>query len=319
MASPFLNSIRDEIRLRGYSLRTEKTYIHWIKRYIYFLEKKHPKDYGAAEVTRYLTHLAVERKVAINTQKVALNALVFMYHKVLKQELGELGFSLATKQRHLPTVLEPAEIAELMTHLKPRDHLIIGLLYGSGLRISECLRLRIQDLDLKRLALTIRDGKGNKDRQTLLPHSLIDAIKQQLEFAQHCQQQDKDKGFGTSLPLALSRKYPNAPRTTAWAFLFPASLLCAHPDTGELCRHHLHQTVIRKALRKAAIAANLSHKRITCHTFRHSFATQLLRGGTDIRTVQELLGHNDVKTTQIYTHVIGQYYAGTHSPMDSLS
>ncbi len=318
MASPFLTLIREQTRLRGYSLRTEKSYIYWIKRFIYFNNKQHPQNAGAKEVTAFLTYLASNRKVAVNTQKVALNALVFMYHKVLKKELGDLGFALATKQRHLPSVLEPDEVASIMEHLKPRDKLVVGLMYGSGLRVSECLRLRLQDVDLKRSALTIRDGKGNKDRQTLLAHSVCSALKDQMSFAQECQQQDSQRGIGSALPIALMRKYPQAPYTPAWAFLFPSSTLCPHPDTGEVCRYHLHQTVIRKALSRSTHMAQLRHKRVTCHTFRHSFATQLLLNGTDIRTVQELLGHNDVKTTQIYTHVAGQHYAGTRSPLDRL-
>ncbi|BFM18404.1 integron integrase [Maricurvus nonylphenolicus] len=318
MASPFLTQVRDEIRLRGYSLKTEKAYVHWIKRYIFFHNKRHPKDCGAQEVKQFLTWLASNRKVAANTQKVALNALVFLYHKVLKHDLGELGFSLATKQRHIPPVLEPHEVKLIIDQLPERDKLIVELMYGSGLRVSECLRLRVQDINLNRLAITVRNGKANKDRQTILAQKLVAPLEAQIKHAIEVQEKDKNNGIGSQLPVALMRKYPKARYTPAWAFLFPASHHCAHLDTGELCRFHLHQSAVRKSIGRAAKLAGITYKRVTCHTFRHSFATQLLTAGTDIRTVQDLLGHNDVKTTQIYTHVIGKHYAGTRSPLDNL-
>lgn len=253
--SAFLQAVSEDIRLRGYSIRTEHSYLYWIKSFILYHQKKHPQHMGADEVKAFLSWLANQRHVAVNTQKVALNALVFLYHKFLKIELGELGFTHATKQRSLPVVLSVSEVAALLPHLKGMCALIVSLLYGSGLRVSECLRLRVQDIDLEHLSITVRDGKGKKDRQTLLSSSLVTALKQQITRA-----------------LALQ----------------PAVVACG----------------IRK--------------KVNCHTFRHSFATHLLQSGYDIRTVQELLGHNDVATTQIYTHVIGQHYAGTVSPLDKL-
>lgn len=318
MPSPFLESIRSDMRLRGYSIRTEKSYLGWIKRYIYFIHKRHPSEAGAAEVKAFLSWLANERHVAVNTQKIALNALVFLYHKFLKQELGDLGFSLATKQRQLPSVLFPNEVSNILRHLSERNQLAVEIMYGSGLRSSECLRLRVQDIDLKRLSLTVIDGKGRKDRQTILGERLKEKLANTIDRAIDIQRKDNEHGLGCSLPDALGRKYPNAYRSPAWAFLFPSTGYCNHPITGIRCRHHLHQTVLRKAIKKAATSAGIVNKRVTCHTFRHSFATQMLSSGADIRTVQELLGHNDISTTQIYTHVLGNHYAGTTSPIDVL-
>lgn len=318
MKSPFIESIRAEIRLRGYSIRTEKTYLAWIKRFIFFIDKRHPKDVGAPEVKAFLSWLANERNVAINTQKVALNSLVFLYQKIFNRELGELGFSLASRQRRLPSVLSPVEIQCILSHLEGRNKLAIQLMYGSGLRVSECLRLRVQDIDLENGSLTIRDGKGKKDRQTLLSQRLNAPLLNAIQHAIQVQKFDNQQNIGCSLPHALDRKYPNAYRSPGWAFIFPSSGLCKHPVTGLMCRHHLHQSAIRKALRKAVSLSGITIKRVNCHTFRHSFATHMLSSGTDIRTVQELLGHNDVKTTQIYTHVLGQHYAGSQSPLDRL-
>lgn len=318
MASPFLESLRDDMRLRGYSLKTEKSYLEWIRQYIYFIGKRHPSDAGPEEVKAFLTHLAVNRNVAINTQKVALNAVIFLYHKFLKRELGDLGFKLATKQRHLPCVLSVREVGLILAKLSGRNRLIIELLYGSGLRVNECLRLRVQDVDLDRLSLTIHDGKGRKDRQTLLAAGLKASLTERIELAIRQQIIDNQQGVGCSLPTALARKYPSAFRSPAWAFLFPSSDLCANPYDGTLCRHHLHDSVVRRFLAVAVREAEVLNKKIGTHTFRHSFATHLLATGTDIRTVQELLGHNDVSTTQIYTHVLGTHYAGTSSPLDRL-
>ncbi|ABL99562.1 integron integrase [Shewanella amazonensis] len=315
--SPFLNAVRDSIRLRGYSLRTEKTYLHWIKFYILFNQKRHPDTMGSAEITAFLTYLAVERHVAANTQKVALNALIYLYQKFLQIELGELPFSLATKQRSLPIVVTQTEVAHILAKLSGVHLHVIQMLYGSGLRVTECLRLRVQDVDLERLSVTVHDGKGNKDRQTLLSRSCLNWLPDQIEHSLNIQQKDNQRGIGPSMPTALSVKYPNAFREPGWMYLFPSSGLCPHPITGEICRHHLHDSAIRKALRIAVRHAGV-RKKVNCHTFRHSFATHLLQAGYDIRTVQELLGHNDVKTTQIYTHVLGQHYAGTVSPLDRL-
>lgn len=317
--SPFLTKVRKDIRLRGYSIRTEKTYIYWIKQFIYFHHKKHPAAMGAEEVKNYLSSMAENRSVAVNTQKVAVNALVFLYHKVLNKPLGDLNFRYATKQRHLPTVLSKEEVQRIIRCMSGRNGTVIKLLYGSGLRLNECLRLRIQDIDLKENALTIRDGKGNKDRKTLLSPSLKYELEELILKAKKIQIEDNKRGTGPSMPHGLSKKYPNGFRQHKWMYLFPSTTICNYPGSSIQCRHHLHDTVIGKALRKALIDAGITDKRVTCHTFRHSFATHLLQGGRDIRTVQELLGHNDVKTTQIYTHVIGLHYAGTSSPLDALA
>ncbi|WP_415891575.1 integron integrase [Neptuniibacter sp. PT8_73] len=317
--SPFLNKVRREIRLRGYSIRTEKTYIYWIKQFIYFHKKKHPEAMGAEEVKSYLSSMAENRSVAINTQKVALNALVFLYHKVLNRPLGDLNFRYATKQRHLPTVLTPAEVQKVISCTSGRNQTVFKLLYGSGLRLNECLRLRIQDVDLEQNALTVRDGKGNKDRKTLLSPSLKPELIKLIDTAKSIQLKDNERGIGPSMPHGLNKKYPNGFRQHKWMYLFPSTSICCYPDSNDRCRHHLHDTVIGKALRQAVIESGITDKRITCHTFRHSFATHLLQEGRDIRTVQELLGHNDVKTTQIYTHVLGLHYAGTNSPLERLN
>lgn len=319
MNSPFLQQVRDEIRFLGYSIRTEKTYLLWIKRYILYHNKRHPAQMGPPEIKDFLSHLATQRHVAVNTQKVALNSLAFLYQKVLKVELGDLGFALATKQQHLPSVLSKAEVAAILLRLNPRDRLIVSLLYGSGLRISECLRLRVQDIQFDRLAITVRCGKGNKDRKTLLSPKAVEPLKKTIETALLVQRKDNERGIGPSLPNALAKKYPKAFKSPAWMYVFPSAGICPHPLTGVLCRHHLHETVVRKALKSAVLAAGVDSKRVTCHTFRHSFATHLLENGYDIRNLQELLGHKDVKTTQIYTHVMGSHFAGTRSPLEDIS
>ena len=318
MASQFLECVRRDMRLRGYSIRTEKAYLYWIRGFIRFIGLRHPENAGRAEVREYLSWLAADRHVSPGTQKVALNAIVFLYHKFLGIDLGEIGFTLATRQRYLPTVLDPHEVAAICKQLSGRNHAIVALMYGSGLRVSEVLRLRIKDINLRGLSLTVHDGKGRKDRNVMLPGNLVIPLQELIEVAANVQDTDNMNGFGCSLPVALSRKYPAAFRSRAWAFVFPSTGTCAHPITGELCRHHLHQSVVRKFLRTAVEKAGITDKRVNCHTLRHSFATALLRNGSDIRTVQELLGHNDVSTTQIYTHVLGQHFAGTRSPFDQI-
>jgi integron integrase len=316
--SPFLGGIRDDIRQRGYSLATERTYLLWIKRYIFFCDKQHPREVGSDRIKDYLTFLAVKWHVSANTQKVALNALVFLYKKHLRMPIGDLNFTIATKQRQLPTVLTQNEVGRVLHQLQGVNRLIGFMLYGSGLRVSECLSLRVQDIDFERKALTIFDGKGRKDPRTLLAPSLKDDLQGQVRKAIAVQKKDNAEGVGCSMSPALSRKFPKAFMSPAWAYLFPSVNLCAHPLTGELCRYHRHPSTFRKALGAAVENAEVMGKRVTSHTFRHSFATHLLESGTDIRTVQELLGHNDVSTTQIYTHDIGEHYAGTRSPVEFL-
>ena len=317
--SQFLNEVRQNIRMRGYSLRTEKTYTYWMADYIRYHHLKHPSELNAQHVVAYLSYLANHRDVAVNTQKTALNALVFLYDQFLKTPLGDLGFHYAKKQRRLPIVLDEKEVQLILKNLKGRDRVIFSLLYGSGLRITECLRLRIQDINFQKNSLSVRNGKGGKDRQTILSHSLIQPLKALVNQAISIQEQDNRLGLGPSLPHQLGKKYPNAFRQPAWMFIFPSTTICKHPVTRVPCRHHLHDSVPRKALQKAVAQCGLNHKKISCHTFRHSFATQLLQNGRDIRTVQELLGHSDVATTQIYTHVIGQHFAGTSSPLDNIN
>ncbi|MFK7864836.1 MAG: integron integrase [Pseudohongiellaceae bacterium] len=318
MASQFIEDIRSNMRLRGYSLSTERTYLLWIRRFIYFSNNEHPATVPLSQIEAYLSYLAVERGVSVNTQKTALNALAFLFEKYLKRQMGDLGFKIASKQRTLPTVLSVAQVRLILGKLSGRNKLIVQLLYGSGLRVSECLRIRVQDVDLDRFALTIHNGKGGKDRQTLLSPRLLGPLEDQIQNGIALQKKDILKGVGPSMSPAMSRKYPKAIQDEAWAYLFPASKLCAHPLTGEICRHHLHPTMVRKFLSGAVSLAGIQKSRVTAHTFRHSFATHMLASGADIRTIQELLGHNDVSTTQIYTHVLGRHYAGAISPLDQL-
>lgn len=315
--SPFIESIRRMMRLRGYSIRTEQSYLYWIRYYIRFHKFQHPKDMGKVEIVAFLDHLASDRYVTVNTQKIALNSIIFLYSKFLELPIKNLGFKLATKPRHLPTVLTVSETSIILNQLVGVHRLIVELMYGSGLRVSECLRLRVQDIDFEKNSLTVRDGKGSKDRVTLLSSSLNNPLLQQIDKALEIQNNDNANGTGPSMPVSLIRKYPTAFRSPNWMFIFPSTTLCHHPVSNKLSRHHLHTSVIRKALKKA-LAQTSIRKRVTCHTFRHSFATHLLESGTDIRTVQELLGHTDIKTTQIYTHIIGEHYAGTKSPLDKI-
>lgn len=316
--SKFIESIRGNMRLRGYSLATEKTYLLWIRRFIHFCDLQHPESVDVSKIEDYLTYLATEWNVSVNTQKVVLNSLVYLFEKYLKREVGDLGFRLASKQRSIPVVLSKLEVQLILNQLVDRNRLIIELLYGSGLRVEECLSIRLQDIDIDRASLVVRDGKGRKDRQTLLGLSSGARLEAQLQKALEVHEKDAAMGISAALSPALQKKYPSAHRLPAWAYLFPSTRHCTHPLTGELCRYHLHPTVVRKFLRTATIAAGITTKRVTCHTFRHSFATHMLAAGSDIRTVQELLGHNDVTTTQIYTHVLGRHYSGAASPLDNL-
>lgn len=313
-----IEQARSRLRGAGYSLKTEKAYLTWIYRYLAFLKGKPLEQTTDLDIEAYLTHLANQWHVAVNTQKLALNSIVFLYKGVLKRSVGQLSFSLPTKKQRLPTVLTPDEVRAILMKLHGRRKLIISLLYGAGLRLSECLRLRTQDIDINHLAINVINGKGRKDRRTILPRQLVKPIQQAIELSVELQRDDQTKGVGVSLPYQLGNKYKYVRYRPSWAFLFPSSTWCEHPVHHVLCRHHIHPSVVQKAVRKSAKESGIVYKRVTCHTFRHSFATQLLSTGTDIRTVQELLGHSDVSTTQIYTHVIGEHYAGTRSPMDML-
>lgn len=317
MKSPFLESIRRTMRLRGYAIKTEKSYLHWIRYFIRFHNRQHPKEMGRDEVIAFLDHLANDRHVAIATQQIALNSVMFMYNKILNQPIKNMNFIRANKHRRLPTVLNSDEVIQIIKQLEGVHKLIVQMMYGSGLRVSEALNLRVQDINFDKNSLCVINGKGGKDRVTLLSQNIKKALAKQIEVALDVQTDDNKNSIGPSMPIALGRKYPSAYKTSGWMFLFPSKTTCKHPISNHLCRHHLHNTVIRKALKKARSKTKIT-KRVTCHTFRHSFATHLLESGTDIRTLQELLGHTDIKTTQIYTHVVGQHYAGTQSPLDKV-
>lgn len=316
--SPFLESVRRTMRLRGYGIRTEKSYIYWIKSYIRFHNRKHPEEMGKDEIIQFLDYLASDRNVTANTQRIALNALMFLYSKFLEKPIVNMNFKLAKKPKYLPTVLSGKEAMMIINKLEGTHELVVKMMYGSGLRVSEALGLRIQDIDFDNHSVTVRNGKGNKDRVTLLSQNLEPDLIQQIQYAKDVQKKDNTDGIGPSMPDALGRKYPSAFRQASWMYIFPSVSICRHPVNNRLCRHHLHTSVIRKSLKRATESSGVT-KRVTCHTFRHSFATHLLEAGTDIRTVQELLGHTDVKTTQIYTHIIGKHYAGTSSPLDRIS
>lgn len=311
-----LDQVRDAIRTKHYSYRTEQTYVEWIKRYILFHNKRHPAEMGAQEIQAFITHLAVERQVAASTQKQALSAVLFLYRHVLEKPLEVPDAIRPEPAAHLPTVLTHEEAMAVISKMSGTTQLMAKLLYGSGLRLMECLRLRVKDVDFGNHQLVVRDGKGEKDRVTVLPDSLVPALKTHLDDVRAIHQKDLQEGFGeVSLPYALARKYPNAPKEWAWQYVFPASQRSKDPLSGKIKRHHLDESVLQKAVRHAAQLAALS-KPVSPHTFRHSFATQLLQAGYDIRTIQELLGHKDVKTTMIYTHVLQRGGLAVKSPLD---
>ncbi len=307
------------MRVRHYSIRTERTYIAWIKRYIYYHGKRHPKDMGVREVETFLTHLAVNLDVAASTQNQAFNALIFLYKNIIGHEIKEPIQSLRAKRPALvPTVLTVDETVRLLSAMQGPQQLIAKLLYGSGLRLMECVRLRVKDLDFGLNQVVVRNGKGFKDRITVLPENLQPLLRTQLEYSRRLHESDLDKGFGTvHLPFALARKYPSAQSEWIWKYVFPSRSLSTDPRSGRKQRHHLHKSSVQKAVRKAAKTAGIP-KHVTCHTLRHSFATHLLQQGYDIRTIQDLLGHKDVSTTMIYTHVIRKGGMAVRSPVDIL-
>ncbi|MCF2949658.1 integron integrase [Paraglaciecola aquimarina] len=314
--SPFLESVRQEIRTMRYSIKTEKSYLWWIKGFILFNDKKHPNDMGNHEIERFLNHLAINRQVSSATQNQALCAIIFMYKNVIQREIKNLKYGFTKRDRAIPTVLTHEEAMQIIGNLKDKYWLIASLLYGCGLRINEALKLRVKDLNLADNTLFVFRGKGRKDRYTLLPKSLNESIKNQIEKAKLIHHKDTCEGYGlTSLPPSLIRKYGHAAKDFSWQYLFPSSIRCEHPHDGYICRHHIHETAFRKQLRQAVLKTGIA-KRVKAHTFRHTFATQLLLNGTDIRTVQELLGHSDLRTTELYTHVIGSRFSHTISPFD---
>jgi integron integrase len=314
--SKLLGEMRDLIRCKHYSIRTEQAYLEWAKRYILFHGKRHPQEMGEAQIVAFLNHLAVDRKVAAATQNQALNALVFLYRKVLgRDELALDDITRAKRPERLPTVFDRSEIERLFLHLEGTPKLVAALLYGAGLRLLEGLRLRIQDLEYERSQIIVRNGKGAKDRVSLLPPALLQPIRDQMVLAKQLHAQDLAAGLGeVYLPYALERKYPNAAKQWGWQYLFPAGNTAVDPRSGKTRRHHLGETAIQRAVKRAITAAGI-HKHGSCHTLRHSFATHLLEDGYDIRTVQELLGHSDVRTTMIYTHVMNKGPMGVKSPL----
>jgi integron integrase len=311
----FLDQLRLLMRERQLAYTTEKTYIHWIKQYIRYHELKHPGDMGAPEVDEFLSHLAASRNVSPATQAIALNALIYMYKNKLEIELGQLSFRRAKAKRRVPEVLTHEEALSLIATMNDPVKLAIELLYGCGLRQAECLNLRVKDIDTGMHEIVVRSGKGGRDRRTILPDSLKARLEAQIQRVLKLHQYDLAQGYGeVFIPPALARKYPRASRDLGWQFLFPARSLGADPASGKIRRHHCHPTVLGKAVRRATNRTKF-RKRVTCHTFRHSFATRLLERGYDLRTIQELLGHADVNTTEIYTHVLNKGGRGVQGPL----
>ena len=317
LQTKLLDRVRAACRVRHYSIRTEDAYHDWCERFIRFHEIRHPNTMAESEVNALLTNLAVERNVAASTQNQALCALLFLYERVLERPLNQLQIVRANRPRRLPVVLTREEVRRLLSHLSEPYRLMGQLMYGSGLRLLECLRLRVKDLDFERGEITVREGKGNKDRVTMLPEKLHETLRVQLDAVRLQHQRDLRAGFGrVYLPHALARKLPMAAAEFGWQYVFPSAKLSLDPRSDARRRHHAHESAISKAITDAVRAAGLD-KRATSHSLRHSFATHLLEQGYDIRTVQELLGHEDVSTTMIYTHVLNKGGRAVKSPLDA--
>lgn len=316
-APRLLEEVRRVLRVKHYSLRTEHAYVGWIRRFILANGKRHPREMGAAEVEAFLSTLAVQGGVSPNTQNQALSALLFLYRQVLAVELPWLdGVVRAKRPQRVPTVLSRGEVTRSLSHMDGRPWLLASLLYGTGMRLMEALRLRVKDVDFDRFEITIRDGKGGKDRHTMLPRSLAEPLRREIERAAQMHVNDLAEGFGVVwLPYALARKYPGAARELGWQYVFPSTKRSRDPRDGAERRHHFDAAVLSRALKRACRAAGIL-KPVSAHTLRHSFATHLLEAGQDIRTVQELLGHKDVATTQIYTHVLNRGGLAVVSPLD---
>ncbi len=312
-----LDQVRQQIRLRNYSIRTERVYAEWIKRFIRFHAYRHPAEMGAAEIEAYLTHLAVKRDVSASTQNQALAALLFLYKQVLKQDLPWLDNVVRAKRpQHMPVVLTRDEVQRVLARLSGVPWLVASLLYGAGLRLTEALRLRVKDVEFSRREILVRDGKGQKDRVTVLPGTVIAVLQEHLLKVKRLHERDLAEGFGrANLPYALARKYPNAAAEWGWQFVFPSVNRSEDPRGAGTFRHHIHEKTIQRHMREAVRQAGII-KPATPHTLRHCFATHLLEAGQDIRTVQELLGHADVKTTMIYTHVLNRGGLAVLSPLD---
>lgn len=314
-----IDEVRRQVRVRHYSFSTERTYVYWTRFFVRFHGLRHPREMGASEVEAFLSHLATERKVSASTQNQAKAALLFLYKAVLGVDLPWLGEIVsAQRSRRLPVVLTRREVKVLLENLRGTGWLIASLLYGTGLRVIEGLRLRVKDLDLERREITVREGKGGKDRVTMVPENLVLPVRDQLGRAKRLHDQDLVEGYGAvSLPAALAAKYPSASRSWGWQFIFPSQTRCVDPRTGEIVRHHWYPGSVQRALREAGRAAQLA-KPVHPHVLRHSFATHLLQDSYDIRTVQELLGHSDVSTTMIYTHVLNKGGRAVRSPLDAI-
>ncbi len=314
-----LDQVREKVRLKHYSIRTEHAYVDWVKRFVLYHGRRHPRDLGPGEVEAFLTHLAVAEKVAASTQNQAKSALLFLYKEVLGTPLPWLDdITQAKASRRLPVVLTVDEVSGLLDRTSGTGGLILRLLYGTGMRVMECLRLRVKDVDFVRREIVVREGKGSKDRVTMLPARLVAPLRAHLEEVRVLHRNDLDAGLGAVwLPFALARKYPNAAREWGWQYVFPSARISIDPRSGRQGRHHADDKAVQRALRQAARDAGIA-KPATPHTLRHSFATHLLQGGYDIRTVQELLGHADVSTTMIYTHVLNRGGRGVESPLDGL-
>ncbi len=317
--SQLLDRVRRSIRVKHYSPKTEKAYVSWVRRFVLFHGKKHPDDMGPEEVSAFISHLAVERKVSASTQNQALSALLFLYREVLGRDLPWLqDLTRAKRTVKVPVVLTVAETTALLENLRGVPWLVASLLYGGGLRLMEGLRMRVQDLDLGKREILVRSGKGAKDRRTVLPGRVRRPLIAHLERVKARHAKDLELGAGwVDMPTALARKYPDAGRQWQWQWVFPATNRHRDRETGQLRRHHLHPSAVQRAVKEASRDAGLV-KRATCHTLRHSFATHLLEAGYDIRTIQELLGHSDVTTTMIYTHVLNRGGRGVRSPLDEL-
>jgi integron integrase len=315
-----LQQVRDAIRRKHFSPRTEQSYVHWIKRFVFFNGKRHPAELGATEVTAFLNHLARDRKVAAATQNQALCALLFLYREVLGQPLAWLdNLDRAKRPARVPTVLTRSEMKAILEKLQSTRWIMAGLLYGAGLRLRECLKLRVKDVDFGYGQIVVRDGKGAKDRVTMLPAIVIEPLRPHLVRVRALHERDLAAGYGSvELPHALQVKYPRAACEWGWKFVFPSYKLSVDKRSGEIRRHHVYENYLIRAVKQAARAAGIT-KHVSCHTLRHSFATHLLEGGYDIRTVQELLGHQSVETTMIYTHVMNKGGRGVASPFDTLT
>lgn len=312
----FIDQLRLFIRARHMAWATEKTYVLWIRRYIRFHRKRHPAEMGAAEIEAYLNHLSLVSGVAPGTQAIALNALIFLYKQFLQKDPGQLNYKPAQRKLHIPVVFSHNEATAVINGMKGSFYLMGMLMYGCGLRVHECLSLRVKDVDFELKQIIVREGKGGKERRTLLPEKLVPLLRQQIEKVKLLHKQDLRDGYGeVYMPHALAKKYPSAAHETAWQFLFPSTTIGVDPQSGVMRRHHAHARSIQRAVKKSLGEQGIQ-KLASCHTFRHSFATRLLEKGYDLRTIQELLGHSDISTTEIYTHVLNKGGRGVVSPID---